>query len=398
MEIQQLDFFGPPTILKPLVYCKPQKSVFNSSDSFSHPSRSGNPFSRVYDFKQFVSISPRSICIYSKNIAPDTRDYTDKWISLGCSINADGSVDKSTMIAPIPKDKRNNGLISKKANKQVNKCIDWMVLLSNGQGQQVTQGNYSYDFKLNFITITLPSKQRHSDSFIKKNILAPFINNLRQKSFGINPKNHKNIYSKYYFWRAETQANGNIHFHLITDVYYPWQQLKIDWNKYLEKYGYVSEFEKLHNHRFPNSTDVHSLLRIKNIGRYLSKYCGKNSKGYQILSDSNHIRNCRNYPLFTSFTWKLPKVNAKFFRPVFGRLWGCSENLSRLKTSKFSFTGKLENEILKYKSMFPKKVIMRDFVTIIDIDLTKLVELDMPFTRATMRSFVASRLKPPPKN
>lgn len=36
---------------------------------------------------------------------------------------------------------------------------------------------------------------------------------------------------KHYFWRAELQANGQIHFHLIVDHYIPKHAVQHDWNK-----------------------------------------------------------------------------------------------------------------------------------------------------------------------
>jgi hypothetical protein len=46
----------------------------------------------------------------------------------------------------------------------------------------------------------------------------------------------------------------------------------------------------------PNSTDIHSIVRISNLAAYLSKYCTKNDEG----------------------------------RPIEGRLWSLSESLSRI--------------------------------------------------------------------
>ena len=65
-----------------------------------------------------------------------------------------------------------------------------------------------------FVTLTLPSVQRHEDNVIKQQILKPFIEELKER-YGV----------KYYFWKAEIQENGNIHFHLIIDHYIHYKKL-----------------------------------------------------------------------------------------------------------------------------------------------------------------------------
>jgi len=72
-------------------------------------------------------------------------------------------------------------------------------------GKQYTNGA---KYKLTFITLTLPSKQAHTDEEIKKVPFANFLQTLRRK-----------YNMKYYIWKAEKQNNGNIHFHIITNSF-----------------------------------------------------------------------------------------------------------------------------------------------------------------------------------
>jgi hypothetical protein len=115
-------------------------------------------------------------------------------------------------------------------------------------------------FKLNFITLTLPSKQIHTDTEIAHLILKPFIRWWREK----NP-------NLLYIWKAEVQDNGNIHYHLTTNSFIHWRTLRKQWNRRCEALGYVSRSTSSD----PNSTDVHAVKNIKNISAYLSAYVTK---------------------------------------------------------------------------------------------------------------------------
>src|SRR5690606_39568338 len=66
----------------------------------------------------------------------------------------------------------------------------------------------TYKFRLSFITLTLPSPQGSiSDKEIKRGPLRMFIQKMGRR------------YGMYnYVWKAEKQKNGNIHFHITTDV------------------------------------------------------------------------------------------------------------------------------------------------------------------------------------
>lgn len=135
-----------------------------------------------------------------------------------------------------------------------------------------------------FITLTLSAKQEHSDKEIKRVLLDQFIKKLKSK-FGVNK----------YFWRAERQNNGNIHFHLIVDKYCNYEHLKINWNIVQNKLGYIDRFEKKHNSRMPNSVDVRSASSVKNFINYVLKYSLKIEDGEpiqgRIFGMSDELRN-----------------------------------------------------------------------------------------------------------
>lgn len=174
------------------------------------------------------------------------------------------------------------GKISKKARLNIQTGIDWLVSAAREKEIIRSSDNTRFKFKVNFITLTLPASQfyeteggekrlRHSDQVIKSNVLAPFLDVMR-----------RDYSMKNYLWRAEAQSNGNIHFHLLTDVFIHYEALRRLWNDCLERLGYISRFESVHGHRNPNSTDVHSVRKIRKLGAYLTKYMAKDGKGRAI--------------------------------------------------------------------------------------------------------------------
>lgn len=75
-----------------------------------------------------------------------------------------------------------------------------------------------------FITLTLPSDQRHTDDEITAQLINPFF---------VWARKQKGV--RYYVWKKELQANGNIHFHIIWDKAVNWQHIRKEWNALCNK-------------------------------------------------------------------------------------------------------------------------------------------------------------------
>jgi len=184
---------------------------------------------------------------------------------------------------------RNNahgGQISYKADKKLRASVNWLCLAAEPKKVYQKSTNKTFDFKINFITLTLPdTKETIKDYDFKTKLLNPFLVYCR-KYFGL----------RNYVWKLEFQKNGKIHIHLTTDTFIHWEKLRKAWNKILGSNEYLIDFYKKFGHSNPNSTDVHSVRKIKNIAAYICKYMGK--------SDT-----------------QLKKIK--------GRIWGCNYELSR---------------------------------------------------------------------
>ena len=78
-----------------------------------------------------------------------------------------------------------------------------------------------------------------------------------------------------YMWKAELQKRGQLHYHLATNTFLPWTDIRNGWNNLQRSAGYLQKYGLKHKHYDANSTDVHGIYKVKNISAYLSKYLSK---------------------------------------------------------------------------------------------------------------------------
>lgn len=169
--------------------------------------------------------------------------------------------------------------------------------------KNVTDYNSASFRKFVFITLTLPSYQFHSDKDLKKSLLAPFMRNLRE-----------NCQCENYIWKAESQENGNLHFHVIVDQFVSKVLIDKYWLNALESMGYLDEFEKKHGHRNPPCCNVQLVKNQHDIEKYIGKYVGKSEN----------------------------------YRKIDGAVWKCSKKLSSLRFFEIERDRIIEQNLQKY--------------------------------------------------
>lgn len=227
-----------------------------------------------------------------------------------------------------------NFQISQKASKNIQEKVSWLYELSKPKTIVLENKKVIGGFKMNFITLTLPSEQKHPTAVITKECLNQFLTEMSQK---FNLQN--------YVWRLEFQKNGNVHYHICTDKFLEYTTAKLCWNRCLSKLGYIraytekmeklsfSEYRKLYDkggtvdfnllrERYgrgvatrwdsPNTVDVKNVGNAKNIAFYVSKYITKSTK--EAISEIVSARE----PSSTNL-----------------RLWFCSRSLSKLKAIEY---------------------------------------------------------------
>lgn len=238
-----------------------------------------------------ATLYPSRLCITPKRKAkPLTRYYEDIFLK------ADGKHKNDSFLKNF-KVRANPFIMSKASKRKIFDSINSMFVISPPRRINMKNNKQLYNFRLNFITLTLPSNQEHSDTFIKSECLNHLLTELR-----------KFYQVKNYVWKAELQQNENIHFHLITDQYIDYQALRRRWNRILDKHGYIkayqekmqaltlTEYHELRNKatkcdfkqsakayaagqqskwRNPNSVDVRQVMNKKDLAIYLAKYIAK---------------------------------------------------------------------------------------------------------------------------
>lgn len=257
-----------------------------------------------------------------------------------------------------------NYTISDNAFRTLKSKINWLYYLSKSKQIKTYNGKDIFNFKIGFITLTLPSKQQTCTKEVTQSLLNPFLTEIRQRTGMEN-----------YVWRLEFQKNGNVHYHIVTDTYIDYHLVKKIWNRLLDSKGYIQPYRDKMNKLLlsdyidlykystkytysdlvknyarnkredwsqPNSVDVKPVVSNKAIANYISKYFAKDSNDNPIKNELDNDENSENL-----------------------RLWFCSRSLSKLKSvsnfceavdydifSIISWADEVKKVVLKYTTMY----------------------------------------------
>jgi len=274
--------------------------------------------SKNYNPVQFIKARPFSFVTYFYNIDRSTSKRHNE-----------------TSLINLSKKYSSNNL-SEGAKKRLKKCINSQVLrdisfLKSNRKKYPHRNTF-----LTMVTLTLSSKQIHCDKFIKEKLLNTFLVNCRRMFPNLS-----------YVWKAEVQKNGNLHFHIISNLRLQSWELQLLWNKIQDYYGYLEDFKKEYNRTNPPSTQICYLRKIKNVQAYLTEYMIKNEET----------------------------------RPICGKCWSASEDLLKVEFSSNFLAGRIEEELNKLESISKKITIEEKAITIIipDLDKFNIIEFPMLF-------------------
>ena len=259
-------------------------------------------------------------------------------------------------------DKKHNDKVSVHARRKISKAIEYLIFMARAKSLPNTFHGKAFVFRIAFVTLTLPSAQIHSDNEIKQKCLNQMLIELRRRW---NVRN--------YVWRAEKQVNGNIHFHILVDKFIPWSELRDCWNRICNKLGYVDRYRnqmrdfhsggfsvrddllktwnykaqikayqsgKANDWNSPNSTDIHSIKKVSNIQKYITKYATKESQTQGLT----------------------------------GRLWGCNFELSDIKGAQLIRDTNISNELNQLIQTFNPRIYETDHFTCIEFEASKLFD------------------------
>lgn len=225
--------------------------------------------------------------------------------------------------------KEYNGYMSRATKSYITKILDNWFLTVRHYNIHLAAPAKQAQKKMVFFTLTLPATQIHTDNEIKRLALNRFIITCQRKGL-----------IEEWFWRAEKQKNGNIHFHFLSDKYFDKKQLQNIWNDCLDKLGYIDRFEDKYKHRNPPTTQIQVVPSGQNIIDYVIKYVGKNEGVTKVL----------------------------------GRIWGMSDKLRELKSYVEDIADTDEKLINDYIEQDNKNVYQDKYCMVIMIQFEKRLQ------------------------
>lgn len=295
-------------------------------------------------------------------------------------------------------------ILSSTSKRKLFDSLNSMYSLSSPRKIEMKNKGFIYNFRMSFITLTLPSPQMHSDVTIKSKCLNQFLIEIK-KAYSVDN----------FVWKAELQQNENIHFHLIIDKYIDFQALRRRWNRIINKLDYVKayqnkmqglslsayhalrnskgncDFEKskaayakgcLSNWANPNSVDVRSVSNKKDLASYLAKYVSKAvSEADEIFNDegteiSNDMPSLLDY-YYNSFSCDKKLIESRLItlrrQLLFGRSWSRSYTLAKLKYVNKYLVSEMQN-LISYLNSVPDlvKKVKGDFFEVYYFQASKL--------------------------
>lgn len=221
------------------------------------------------------------------------------------------------------RDNKHSSSLSKKAQGRIRTAVNWLVASAKEKTIYQKSTGKKFNFKVNLVTLTLPDTYNEvSELVFKRDLMHPFL---------VYAKKYWQLNN--YIWKLEFQQNGKLHVHLTTDTYIDLYKLRNAWNRLLKKNGLLGAFMDKYKHDNPNSTDVHSVWKVKNLGAYIAKYLSKNEQNDKTIK---------------------------------GRIWGCNYELSdKNKCHVFLHRDEVANEMrsLMKPEIDYKEILTQDKIT-----------------------------------
>lgn len=256
-----------------------------------------------------------------------------------------------------------DGTISNNAKNRIETVVSWLVALAKNKQIDDFKTGKKFYFKINFITLTLPAEQQHSDKQLLKECFQPWIDLMRKKHGLRN-----------YVWKAETQVNGNIHWHITTDCYIHYEEVQRTWNMQLSKLGYIERFHDKHKHYNPHSTEIKAVRNVKKLANYMAKYMSKNRSFAKVgelhLIDGvvHEVPNNQISTIQSSNKKKSVKIIGSMLstrlRKVDCKLWYLSRTLSKLKSITVSQSDVEYNSFCDIISAHTEKQIDKEYFSL----------------------------------
>jgi hypothetical protein len=323
-------------------------------------------------------ISPNSISLYQER-ADSCKGNRDPFFK-----NTNPQIKYLASLGNL-KNNKTSGFISEKACNRLRtaiKLLFWSSGVFSVSNSKIISRAYK---KISLLTLTLSGTQHHPDNYIKNNMLNQFFVEVR--------KYNKNLL---YVWRAEKQKNGNIHFHILINIFLPLDLVTKIWNRIQDKEGYISEYREKHKDlsfidylykyppsspghadrlrkafiknqandwKQPNSIDIKGLKNVKKSYSYISKYISKNEYKEQLEKFNSDKISVQEF-----YKWKA-------LNSIEGRIWFACEKISSIKIDAEIIGPAIEEDL---KKIYDQPDIIKktfDFIDIVCITAERLFNI-----------------------
>lgn len=209
-------------------------------------------------FEPVVQVRHKSIIMFDRYIGPRASGGQNKLRSENMAIQ---------------RSKAYNGQLSSGARKRMIKAINLLCAMTEKRTIYNPIIKRNMPHMLSFLTLTISdTAKNYTSRETYKSCLRPFIQWLT--------KTHR---VKLYVWVAELQKRGQVHYHMAFPNFVDYQEIRNKWNYLQAKAGYLNGFRDKYGHSNPNSTDIHSMSKIRDAASYLSKYMSKRSQRSEIM-------------------------------------------------------------------------------------------------------------------
>lgn len=163
------------------------------------------------------------------------------------------------------KNNSTNGMLSKSAKAKLKSSINWLIIAAKRKNVMSLKYSQAFKFKINFITLTIPPQM---DGLIDEKKFKTVLNvwlTYHRKYSNLNN----------YVWKIEKHKDGRLHIHILADSFIHHASVRKSWNLILKRNGLLEfHYTKFQNYD-PNSTDIHSIKKVKKVAAYVVKYMAK---------------------------------------------------------------------------------------------------------------------------
>lgn len=260
------------------------------------------------------------------------------------------------------------GLFSTGAKKRLAKAVTLLVQTSTPQWIYNPVTKRQMRFRVNFITLTVSSpldKMTGREAYDK--LLVHFLQWLRRT------KGCKN-----YVWKLEFQANGQIHYHITTDTFIPYSEIRDKWNNLQRREGIINSYREAQQEWHKNGFKVRKHL----LGKWNYK-AQKNAYEYGVKTNwenpnSVDVHKVNSVDDLTSYIVKEVTKECQNIDPTVGKIWDCSDSLKRSPYYSMECTSHNDKIIDEWSKDNDVVVVSGDHFKIIKCGADRIAELMEP--------------------